>query len=164
MAAQLPQQIGGRCFSGAPTVDVMALAADAAADQFVSAGAQSLQSGWQGINAPTRAGLQFGSLTSFRHVRHQPVGMVAGPARGAGLLWCRWGERRCRCGPRQVGRRRWRLVAEPLPAATATTVSSVTSVPGSGASAVGSGAGMMGPSPGRTPCAAASPAIGRPGR
>ncbi len=99
----------------------------------------------QGIGADTLAS-QFGSLDQLGMYGTSPVGSAGGGYGGAGLLSAVGGGAsmplRTPAG--------WAAplsapVAEPLPAATATTVSSLTSVPGAGPGAVGSGAGMLGP-------------------
>lgn len=146
MAAQLPQQMGQMLQQGPQQLMQMASQPmQQLTSLFQQGGLNPSNLAGQGISADTLAS-QFGSIDQLGMYGTSPIGSGGGAYGGAGLLSGAGGGAamplRTPAG--------WAAplaapVAEPLPPATATTVSSITSMPGSGASAIGSGAGMMGP-------------------
>ena len=145
MAAQLPQQMGQMLQQGPQQLMQMASQPMQQLTSLFQQGLNPSNLAGQGISADMLTS-QFGSLDQLGMYGTSPIGSGGGAYGGAGLLSAAGGGAsmplRTPAG--------WAAplaapVAQPLPAAMATTVSSMTSVPGAGASAVGSGAGMMGP-------------------
>lgn len=143
MAAQLPQQMGQMLQQGPQQLMQMASQPMQQLTSLFQQGMNPSSLAGQGIGADALAA-QFGSLDQLGMYGTSPVGSAGGGYGGAGLLSGVGGGASMPLRA-PTGWAPPLSPVEPLPAAAGSTALSVTSVPGSGAGAVGSGAGMMAP-------------------
>jgi PPE-repeat protein len=146
MAAQVPQQMSQTLGQGPQQLMQMASQPMQQLTSLFQQGGLGPQNlAGQGISAPDLAS-HFGQIDQLGMYGTSPLGSAGGSFGGAGLLS---GAGSGASVPLRTPAG-WTAplaapTAEPLRAAAVSTMSATTTIPGSGASAVGSGAGMMGP-------------------